>query len=149
MESYRRTLKIAQNKYDVGVAARSDVISAQAQLDAARAQAIDVGVQRAQLEHAIAVLVGKLPSELSIAPQAAFTLSAPPVPPQMPSELLERRPDIASAERAVAASNARIGVQTAAYFPDVTLSAEGAYEGSPLDQAFHRARFACGPWAPT
>ena len=136
VESYGRTLKITQNKYGVGVAARSDVISAQAQFDAARAQAIDVGVERAQLEHAVAVLAGQLPSELSLAPLPAFTLAVPTPPPQMPSELLERRPDVAAAERTVASANARVGVQTAAYFPDITLSAEGGFEGSPLDRLF-------------
>jgi NodT family efflux transporter outer membrane factor (OMF) lipoprotein len=136
VESYARTLKITQNKYAVGVAARSDVISAQAQLDAARAQAIDVGVERAALDHAIAVLVGRLPAEYATATQPAFTLVVPAVPPQLASALLERRPDIAAAERTVAAANARVGVQTAAYFPDITLSAQGGYEGSPLDRLF-------------
>jgi len=136
VESYARTLKITENKYAVGVAARSDVISAQAQLDAARAQAIDVGVQRAALDHAIAVLVGRVPADFSTAPQPAFTLAVPSVPPQLASALLERRPDIAAAERTVASANARVGVQTAAYFPDITLSAQGGYEGSPLDRLF-------------
>jgi NodT family efflux transporter outer membrane factor (OMF) lipoprotein len=136
VESYGRTLKITQNKYAVGVSARSDVISAEALLDSARAQAIDVGVQRAQLEHAIAVLVGRPPSEFSIAPQPRFLLGVPSLAPQLPSSLLERRPDIAAAERTVGEANAKVGVQTAAYFPDITLSAAGGYEGSPLDRLF-------------
>ena len=136
VDAYTRTLQIAQNKYNVGIVARSDVISAQAQLDAARAQVIDAGIVRAQLEHAIAVLVGKAPAELTLAPQPALNFGVPPVPPGLPSELLERRPDIASAERDVAAANARIGVQTAAYFPNVTLSATGGYEGSQLGKLF-------------
>ena len=134
--AYNRTLTITKNEYAVGVAARSDILAAQAQVDAARAQAINVGVQRAQLEHAIAVLVGQLPSEFSIPRQPAFTLAIPSVPPQMASQLLERRPDVASAERSVASANAKVGVQTAAYFPDITLSAEGGFEGSPLDRLF-------------
>jgi NodT family efflux transporter outer membrane factor (OMF) lipoprotein len=136
VEAYRRTLKISQNKYAVGVAARSDVISAEAQVDAARAQVIDEDVTRAQLEHAIAVLMGKTPSEVSIALQPALNLPVPDIPRRMPSELLERRPDIAAAERGMAAANAKIGVQTAAYFPTISLSANGGYEGSPLSTLF-------------
>ena len=136
VEDYRRTLQISQNKYAVGVSARSDVISAQAQLDATRAQAIDIGVQRAQFEHAIAVLVGRPPSELAIAPLPVLGVAVPAIPAQLPSDLLQRRPDVAAAERSVAAANARVGVQTAAYFPDVTLSASGGYQGSPLDRLF-------------
>ena len=136
VDAYGRTLQISQNKYAVGVQARSDVISAQAQLDATRAQALEVGVQRAQFEHAIAVLTGRPPADLTIAPQPAIGLPVPAIPSQMPSDLLERRPDIASAERSVSAANARIGVQTAAYFPDVTLSADGGYQGSPVDRLF-------------
>jgi NodT family efflux transporter outer membrane factor (OMF) lipoprotein len=136
VDAYSRTLEIAQNKYKVGIVARSDVISAQAQLDAARAQVIDAGILRAQYEHAIAVLIGKTPAEFSLAPQTALSVAMPLYPLQMPSELLERRPDIAAAERNVAAANARIGVQTAAYFPQLTLSADGGYAGSQLDKIF-------------
>ncbi len=134
--AYRRTLAIAQNKYKVGIVARSDVISAQALLDAARAQAIDAGVQRAQLEHAIAVLVGKAPGEFTLAPQPALNFSVPELPLHLPSELLERRPDIAAAERTVAAANARVGIQTAAYFPDLTLSASGGFQGAQFARLF-------------
>jgi NodT family efflux transporter outer membrane factor (OMF) lipoprotein len=136
VDAYARTLQIAQNKYGVGVVARSDVISAQAQLEAARAQLIDAGIVRAQLEHAIAVLIGKAPSEVAVAMQPALNFALPPVPVTMPSALLERRPDIAVAERNVAAANARVGVQTAAYFPSLSLSATGGYESSTLGQLF-------------
>jgi NodT family efflux transporter outer membrane factor (OMF) lipoprotein len=136
VEAYRKTLEIVQNKFDAGVSARGDVLSAQTQLDATRAQAVDVGVQRAQYEHAIAVLIGRSPAGLAIAPQAGFHLDVPSVPLQLPSRLLERRPDVAAAERAVAESNARIGIQTAAYYPNITLSAQGGYEGSPIDRLF-------------
>jgi len=132
VEAYRRTVKIAQNKYSVGVAARSDVITAQTQLDSTRAQLIGEGVQRAALEHAIAVLVGSAPSDFSIARRAALGITIPEVPAQMASSLLERRPDIAAAERQAAEANARIGIQTAAYFPDFTLSGAGGYEDSKL-----------------
>jgi len=131
-DDYARTLRISQNKYEVGVAARADLLSATAQLDSTRAKALDTGVQRAQLEHAIAVLLGRSPADFSLAPRSSLELPVPAVPRQLPSDLLERRPDIAAAERAVAAANARVGVQTAAYFPSITLSAQGGYEGSVL-----------------
>ena len=136
VEAYKRTLKITQNKYAVGVAAKSDVITAQTQLDSTRAQLIAAGVQRAQYEHAMAVLVGNAPSEFSIARTPAIGLSIPEVPAQLASTLLERRPDIAAAERLAAAANAKIGIQTAAYFPSLSLSGTGGYEGSPLSQLF-------------
>jgi len=134
VEAYKRTVKITQNKYSVGVAARSDVITAQTQLDSTRAQLIGVGVQRAQYEHAIAVLLGKAPADLSIARRPDLGITVPEVPPQLPSRLLERRPDVAAAERDAAAANAKIGIQTAAYFPAFSISGAAGYEGSPLNQ---------------
>ena len=124
--AYARSLQIARNQYAVGVAARSDVATAETQLRTTRAQAIAAGVQRAVFEHAIAVLVGEPPAKLSI---AATTLArdVPVVPAGMPSALLERRPDIASAERQMAAANAQIGATEAAYYPDITLSAAFGY----------------------
>jgi NodT family efflux transporter outer membrane factor (OMF) lipoprotein len=136
VEDYRRTLKITKNKYDVGVAARSDVLAAQTQLDSTRVQAIDTGIQRAQFEHAIAVLTGRAPAELSLAEVGIPGLAMPDIPAQVPSTLLERRPDISAAERAVAAANANVGVQTSGYFPNVSLSATAGYTGSPLDRLF-------------
>jgi len=136
VEAYRRSLKISTNKYAVGVAARSDVILAQTQLDSTRAQSIDVGVQRSQLEHAIAVLVGTAPSAFSIAGRPAADLAVPAIPAQMPSSLLERRPDVAQAEREVASANARIGVQTAAYFPAISLTGDLGYQSSRLSKIF-------------
>ncbi len=134
--AYARTLKISQNKYSVGVAARSDVIVARTQLDSTRAQLIAAGVQRAQYEHAVAVLVGRAPAEFSIERTPAMGLTVPVVPPQLASRLLERRPDVAAAERLAMEANARIGVQTAAYFPALSLSGSGGYEGSPLSSLF-------------
>ena len=134
VEAYKRTLSITKNKYSVGVVARSDVITAQTQLDSTRAQLIGAGVQRANLEHAIAVLLGKAPADFSIARRPDLGIAIPTVPPQLPSGLLERRPDVASAERAAAEANAKIGIQTAAYFPAVTISGAAGYEGSPLSQ---------------
>jgi NodT family efflux transporter outer membrane factor (OMF) lipoprotein len=119
----KRILDIVRNQYDAGVAAKSDVLSAQTQLESTQAAAINTGVQRAQLEHAIAVLIGKPPAEFSLPPNEKFATAIPRIPAGVPSALLERRPDIASQERLMVAANAEIGVETAAWFPDVTLSA--------------------------
>jgi NodT family efflux transporter outer membrane factor (OMF) lipoprotein len=127
--AYEKNLQLTQNQYAAGIVAKADVILAQTQLKSTQAQAIDVGVQRAQLEHAIALLIGKPASVFSIAP-APLTATLPAVPIGVPSELLERRPDVAAAERLVAAANAQIGVAIAAYFPSLTLSASGGYQSS-------------------
>ncbi|HUO44161.1 MAG TPA: efflux transporter outer membrane subunit [Burkholderiales bacterium] len=127
--AYQKALELTQNQYAAGVAARLDVAQAETQIKTTQAQAIDNGVQRAKLEHAIAVLIGKPPSEFSIAPEK-IALTIPVIPPGLPSELLERRPDIAQAEREVAAANAQIGVAKSAYFPDLTLSAAGGFQSS-------------------
>lgn len=120
--AYVRFLKLTQNRYDAGVVGKSDVVLAETQLNSTQAQRVDLGVQRAQLEHAIAVLVGETPASLSIKP-APVVANLPQIPLGVPSELLQRRPDIASAERTVAAANARIGVAQSALYPSVTLSA--------------------------
>lgn len=127
--AFEKSLQLTQNQYAAGIVAKADVILAQTQLKSTQAQAIDVGVQRAQLEHAIALLIGKPASVFSIAP-APLTATLPAVPIGVPSELLERRPDVAAAERLVAAANAQIGVAIAAYFPSLTLSASGGYQSS-------------------
>jgi NodT family efflux transporter outer membrane factor (OMF) lipoprotein len=121
VKGYQRALDITQNQYKVGVAARADVITAQTQLEGAQSQLIGLGVTRAQLEHALAVLVGKPPADFTLTP-AALAATIPVIPTGVPSALLERRPDIAQAERNMAAANAQIGVAIAAYFPDLTLS---------------------------
>jgi NodT family efflux transporter outer membrane factor (OMF) lipoprotein len=124
---YERSLQLTRNRYASGVAARADVLRAETQLKTTQAQAIDVGVQRAQLEHAIAVLIGQPASSFTLL--AAPLAGAPPdIPVGLPADLLERRPDVAGAERRVAAANAQIGVAVAAYFPTVTLSAGGGLE---------------------
>lgn len=131
VEAYRRSLELTQARYDGGVAARSDVLQAQTQLASAQAQQAELRAQRAQLEHAIAVLVGAAPSTFAIAPGAE--LPPPPAVPQMlPATLLERRPDIAAAQRRVAAAYAQIGVADAAWFPDLTLSSSAGYRGRTL-----------------
>lgn len=124
--SYQKSLELTRNRYNAGVAARVEVVLAETQLKSTQAQALDVGVQRAQLEHAIAILVGKAPAELSI-PVEQLAISIPVVPPGLPSQLLERRPDIAAAERQMAVANAQIGVASAAYFPSLTLSASTGF----------------------
>jgi NodT family efflux transporter outer membrane factor (OMF) lipoprotein len=129
VKAYQRSLGITQNQYSVGIAARSDVITAQTQLQTTQANLVGVGVQRAQYEHAIALLIGKPPSELSI-PAGALTTTVPNVPVQIPAVLLERRPDIAEAERTMQEENALIGVQVAAFYPDISLSAAFGYSGA-------------------
>jgi len=127
--AYEKSLQLTRNQYAVGVAGRSDVVQAETQLKSTQAQALDATVQRAQLEHAIAILIGKPPAEVSIAAEPV-KWTFPDIPTGMPSELLERRPDISSAERSVAAANAQIGVAEAAFFPSLTLSASGGYQSS-------------------
>jgi NodT family efflux transporter outer membrane factor (OMF) lipoprotein len=130
-----RSLEIARNEYAVGVVAKIDVLQAQTQLAGVQSQEIAVESQRAQLEHAIAVLTGRPPSELTIA--AVEGIADPPQTPLVaPSALLERRPDIASAERRMAAANAQIGFVEAAYYPDLTLTASGGYSNPALDSLF-------------
>ena len=132
---YRNSLDMTNNRYAVGMAAKSDVLQAKTQLRSAEAQAIDLGVQRAQLEHAIALLTGNPPAVFSL-PATALTTVVPHIPIGLPSELLERRPDIASSERKVAAANARIGIVEAAYYPTIQLSATGGLSASSLASLF-------------
>lgn len=135
VDAYQRSLQLTRNQYAVGVAARADVAQAETQLKSTQAQAIDASIQRAQLEHAIAILLGKAPADFSVAAEVVPT-EFPAIPPGLPSELLERRPDIAAAERRTAAANAQIGVAEAAFFPSLTLSATGGFQSSVLSQLF-------------
>jgi NodT family efflux transporter outer membrane factor (OMF) lipoprotein len=123
---YERSLQLTRNQYRVGVASRGDVVQAEAQLMSTRAQALEAQVARAQFEHAIAVLIGRAPADFSIA-AAPLNATFPAVPSALPSELLERRPDIAAAERRMAAANAQIGVAEAAFYPSVSLFAGGGF----------------------
>ena len=127
--AYARSLRLTENQYNAGIVPKSDVSQALTQLRSTEAQAIDLKWQRAQLEHAIAVLIGVPPSELSIAAREQLP-ALPAIPVALPSQLLERRPDVAAAERRVIAANAEIGVAKAAWYPDLTLSATGGYRGS-------------------
>lgn len=133
--AYAQALKLTQNQYAQGVVARSDVIQAQTQLQSAQASAIDNGVARAQAEHAIAALIGQSASTFSL-PPIPLDAEPPTVPVGVPSALLERRPDIAAAERRALAANEQIGVAMSAYFPSLTLSAQGGFESSVLSKLF-------------
>ena len=131
VKQYQRSLDIAKNQYDAGTTAKSDVITAQAQLLAAQAQEINADVSRHQNEHAIAVLMGKPPAEVSIS-HRGLPRDAPHPPVSLPSRLLERRPDIAAAERTMKQDNAAIGVAVAGYYPDISLSGAFGYNGNPF-----------------
>ena len=129
--AFQKSLELTRNRYAAGVAGKVDLVQAETLLKSTQAQALDTGVQRAQLEHAIAILVGKAPANFSIARETT-NIAVPAVPLNLPSELLERRPDIAAAERRVAAANARIGVAKSAFFPALTLSGSAGFAGSRL-----------------
>ena len=129
--SFERALELTKSRYTGGVASAVDVAQAQTQLENTRTQAIDVLIQRAQNEHAIATLIGQPASTFAV-PQAAWNSPPPDIPPGLPSDLLERRPDIAAAERRVAAANAQVGVARAAYFPIFTLTGSGGFESTAI-----------------
>jgi len=129
--SYERALTLTTARFNQGVASGIDVAQAQTQLESARVQATDLGTTRAQLEHAIATLTGAPPANVTIAP-AVIAANPPSIPAMVPSRLLERRPDVAAAERRVASANALIGVARAAYFPSISLTGSGGVESSVL-----------------
>ncbi|MDI1272539.1 efflux transporter outer membrane subunit [Polaromonas sp.] len=141
LQGYQRALEIARNRYDAGIVGKTDVLQAQTQL--ANAQADDAGLQRqrAQLEHAIAVLVGEAPGNFSLA-RAAWKPSVPEVPVGVPSTLLQRRPDIAAAERRVAAANEQIGIAKSAYYPKLSLSASYGLGASRVADLFSASSMA-------
>jgi NodT family efflux transporter outer membrane factor (OMF) lipoprotein len=128
---FEKALQLTQARYHGGVASDVDVAQAETQLETTRAQDIETGVARAQFEHAIAVLTGQTASTFSISP-APLTASPPQIPLGLPSELLERRPDIAASERRVAAANAQIGIAIAAYYPQISLSGSGGFESTAI-----------------
>ena len=129
------SLKIAESRYKFGVAARADVVSAQAHLLSSQAQQVNAKIQRGILEHAIAVLIGQQPAAFSLSPSSMRT-DVPTVPAGIPSTLLERRPDVAQSERTVAAANAQIGVAKSAFFPSLTLSGSEDYTGPNWSHLF-------------
>lgn len=129
--AYDRAVQLTRARHDQGVASGVDLAQAQTQLDTARVQATDLQVARAQFEHAIAILVGEAPADLTI-PPATIDVPPPAIPITLPSRLVERRPDVAAAERRVAEANAQIGVAQAAFFPTLALTASGGLESSGL-----------------
>jgi NodT family efflux transporter outer membrane factor (OMF) lipoprotein len=131
--AYEQSLELTRTLYRGGVASQVDIVQAETQLETTRAQAIDVGVARAQFEHAIALLTGRAASTFAL-PAAPLTTAPPSVPIGVPSRLLERRPDIAAAERRMASANAQIGVALAAFYPTVTLSGSAGFESSSITQ---------------
>jgi len=135
VEADKKALELTQAQYDTGVGDRISVVEAQNTLQNVQAEAINLGVARAQFEHAIALLVGANASDFSI-PVKPVSVSPPPIPIGLPSALLERRPDIAASERNMAAANAEVGIATAAYYPNLTLSASGGFQSSTFKHLF-------------
>src|SRR6202046_1464483 len=135
VDAFQKALELTQSRFNGGLASGVDVAQAQTQLETARAQLIDQGVQRAAFEHAIAVLIGQPPSTFVL---AALPLDTPPpaIPPGLPSDLLERRPDVSAAERRMQDANAQIGIARAAYFPLITLSGDGGFESIAVTTLF-------------
>jgi NodT family efflux transporter outer membrane factor (OMF) lipoprotein len=129
VEADQKALDLARARYDTGVDDKIAVVEAETTLHSAQAGATNVGIARAQYEHAIAVLVGQSASKFSIAVKP-MTVAPPPIPVGLPSELLERRPDVAASERTMAEANAAIGIAHAAYYPALTLSASGGFQSS-------------------
>jgi NodT family efflux transporter outer membrane factor (OMF) lipoprotein len=132
---FERSLQLTQERFAAGVSSGADVAQAKTQLETTRAQLIEVGVARAQFEHAIAVLMGETPAMVSI-PEKVINNPPPVIPLGVPSTLMERRPDVASTERAIAAANEQIGIAKAAYFPVLTLNGTGGFVSSTLTQLF-------------
>ncbi len=143
---YQEAFRVTTNRFEGGVAPKSDVSQAQTQLQAAKVQAADVDIRRAQYEHAIAVLLGRPPAALTL-PLAPLQAQPPAIPAGLPSELLERRPDIAAAERRIAAANEQIGIARAAFFPSLALSGLVGFEGTSAVNILNRSSFiyALGP----
>jgi NodT family efflux transporter outer membrane factor (OMF) lipoprotein len=133
VKAYTDALQLTVNRFEGGAAPKSDVAQAQTQLETTQVQATDVAVQRAQFEHAIAILIGQPPAAFSL-PPVPLNLQPPPIPVGLPSQLLERRPDIAAAERRVAEANEQIGIARAAYFPTVVIGASAGFEGASIEK---------------
>jgi NodT family efflux transporter outer membrane factor (OMF) lipoprotein len=133
---YERTLRITTNRYNAGIVAKTDVLQAQTQLSNAQAEQLGLEQQRASLEHAIAVLTGKAPANFKLAARPIWSATVPDVPISLPSTLLQRRPDVAAAERRVAAANEQIGIARAGYFPSLRLSADGGLGAAAIGDLF-------------
>jgi NodT family efflux transporter outer membrane factor (OMF) lipoprotein len=142
LEGYERTLRITQNRYNAGIAARTDVLQAQTQLANARADQLGLERQRAVLEHAIAVLIGKSPASFSLDARPTWQGVVPDIPVDVPSALLQRRPDIAAAERRAAQANAQVGVAQAAFFPSIRLSGSAGPTAASIADLFSASALA-------
>jgi NodT family efflux transporter outer membrane factor (OMF) lipoprotein len=129
--AYEKALQLTQNRYTGGVASKAEVRQAETQLDTAEAQDIDIAVARAEFDHAIAVLIGKNPEQFDL-PARPLEANPPAIPVGVPSQLLERRPDIAAAERQVAVANQQIGIARAAFFPDLLITAQGGLQSGSI-----------------
>ena len=136
IDGFRRSLGIVQNRYDAGIVAKTDVLQAQSQLTNAQAEYAGLLSQRSQFSNAAAVLVGKAPADFAIAPNPAWQATVPDIPVSIASTLLQRRPDIAAAERRLAAANAQIGIAQSAYYPSIGLSASAGVGGNRLADLF-------------
>src|ERR1700722_11276278 len=135
VKTYQDALQLTMNRFEGGAAPKSDVAQAQTQLQTTMVQDTDIAVQRAQFEHAIAILIGK-PSAAFSLPASPLNLAPPDISAGLPSQLLERRPDVAAAERRVAEANDQIGIARAAYYPTITLSASAGFEGDSITNWF-------------
>jgi NodT family efflux transporter outer membrane factor (OMF) lipoprotein len=135
VEQYQQALQLNLDRYHGGIASEVDVEQARTILETTRAQAVDVGVARSQYEHAVAVLLGRPPADFTL-PPLPLTTPPPPIPVGVPSELLERRPDIAAAERSVASANAQIGLAKLAYYPVINLAASGGFDSEVITTLF-------------
>ena len=135
VKAYQESLQLTTNRFEGGAAPKSDVAQAQTQLESTRVQDTDIAVQRAQFEHAIAILIGKPPAAFSLSP-SPLHVQPPDISPGLPSQLLERRPDIDAAERRVAEANEQIGIARAAFFPTIMLSATAGFEGDSITNWF-------------
>ena len=137
LAGYQRSLQITRNRYEAGVVARTDVLQAESQLANSQADLLTLERQRATFEHAVAVLVGKAPANFSIAPDPKWSVQVPAIPPEVPSTVLQRRPDIAMAERRVAQANARIGIERAGFFPSFSLTGSVGLTAASIGELFN------------
>lgn len=144
LAGYERSLQITRNRYEAGIVARTDVLQAESQLANSRADLLTFERQRATFEHAVAVLVGKAPANFSLPAEPKWGVKVPALPPEVPSTLLQRRPDIASAERRVAQANNNIGIQRAAFFPSISLTGSLSLSAASLGELFSASSLA---WA--
>ncbi|MBC5767711.1 efflux transporter outer membrane subunit [Ramlibacter albus] len=142
IEGYKRSLQIAKNRYEVGVVARTDVFQAESQLANAEAELLTLERQRAVFEHAIAVLVGRAASNFSLPADPKVKLNVPAIPPEVPSTLLQRRPDVAAAERRVQQANNSIGVARSGYFPNIRLTGSAGFTAASIGDLFNASAFA-------